>query len=156
MDMLLPLAWVAAATGIAPGVRPGYHYTRPSGWMNDPVPFYDAEQRRFHLFHICDPNSTKAPWAGGTQVLPARAPARVCVFVGISSSHQRPAGPRPGATRHRSTWRRSGPRTRSPSRSNRLARAVSWRCRSAARTGRGLAWQTNPKIGALHTRFTLK
>lgn len=49
------------------GVRPGYHYTRPSGWMNDPIPFYDAEEHRFHLFHICDPNSTKAPWAGGTQ-----------------------------------------------------------------------------------------
>ena len=63
---MLSLSLVLAAATAA-GVRPGYHYTRPSGWMNDPVPFYDAEQHRFHLFHICDPNSTKAPWAGGTQ-----------------------------------------------------------------------------------------
>ena len=47
--------------------RPVYHYTRPHGWMNDPIPFYDVEWRRLHLFSICDPNSTKAPWAGGWQ-----------------------------------------------------------------------------------------
>jgi sucrose-6-phosphate hydrolase SacC (GH32 family) len=58
---------ISIVTAVADGVRPGYHYTRPSGWMNDPIPFYDVELHRFHLFHICDPNSTKAPWAGGTQ-----------------------------------------------------------------------------------------
>jgi sucrose-6-phosphate hydrolase SacC (GH32 family) len=49
------------------GARPGYHYTRPYGWMNDPVPLYDPDKQLFHLFHLCDPNSTKAPWAGGWQ-----------------------------------------------------------------------------------------
>ena len=60
---------LAASTpaDVGGGTRPGYHYTRPSGWMNDPVPFYDEEEQRFHLFHLCDPNSTKAPWAGGWQ-----------------------------------------------------------------------------------------
>lgn len=52
---------------IGSSVRPGYHYTRPNGWMNDPIPFYDVEERRFHLFNICSPNSTRAPWAGGKQ-----------------------------------------------------------------------------------------
>ncbi len=38
--------------------RPGYHYTRPYGWQNDPVPFYDKRTRSFHLFPLCDPNAT--------------------------------------------------------------------------------------------------
>ena len=48
-------------------LRPGYHYTRRSGWMNDGIPTYDPRHKLFHLFHICDPNSTRAPWAGGKQ-----------------------------------------------------------------------------------------
>ena len=33
--------------------------------MNDPIPDYDG--KLFHLFSVCDPNSTKAPWSGGMQ-----------------------------------------------------------------------------------------
>lgn len=67
LHLVLATATAVGTAGGAGGVRPGYHYTRPAGWMNDPIPFYDGEGHRFHLFHICDPNSTKAPWAGGTQ-----------------------------------------------------------------------------------------
>eukprot|EP01052_Picozoa_sp_SAG31_P040163 SAG31_NODE_5751_length_2345_cov_1.588157_2_plen_76_part_00 len=37
--------------------RPGYHYTRPYGWQNDPVPFRDAHGT-YHLFPLCNPNAT--------------------------------------------------------------------------------------------------
>ena len=38
--------------------RPAYHYTRPYGWQNDPVPYRDPNTGVYHLFPLCDPNAT--------------------------------------------------------------------------------------------------
>lgn len=62
MPALLIAWYIFAAT-----LRPGYHYTRPRFWMNDAIPDYDATTNIFHLFMVCDPNSTSAPWSGGLQ-----------------------------------------------------------------------------------------
>ena len=50
---------IAAITRVPPKdpARPGYHYTRPYGWQNDPVPYRD-ETGTYHLFPLCDPNAT--------------------------------------------------------------------------------------------------
>lgn len=58
------LAWVAAGPVGAGGssltpdaARPGFHYTRPLGWQNDPVPFQGSDGTH-HLFTLCNPNAT--------------------------------------------------------------------------------------------------
>ena len=60
-NVLLGAAAAAAAARAAPlppdPARPGYHYTRPYGWQNDPVPYRDAAGV-YHLFPLCDPNAT--------------------------------------------------------------------------------------------------
>ena len=60
-NVLLGAASAAAAARAAPlppdPARPGYHYTRPYGWQNDPVPYRDAAGV-YHLFPLCDPNAT--------------------------------------------------------------------------------------------------
>lgn len=50
-------------------VRPRLHYTRPIGWIGDPIGFFDNETGLHHLFAVCNPNNTIAPWdpdAGNT------------------------------------------------------------------------------------------
>ena len=63
----LVFAVIASCHG-SEDTRPGYHYTRPSGWMNDPISLYDSSTSLYHLFPLCNPNSNIAPWApGGVQ-----------------------------------------------------------------------------------------
>jgi sucrose-6-phosphate hydrolase SacC (GH32 family) len=47
----------STANGSFDPSRPGYHYTRPLGWQNDPVPFQGLDGTH-HLFTLCDPNAT--------------------------------------------------------------------------------------------------
>jgi hypothetical protein len=47
----------STASGSLDPSRPGYHYTRPLGWQNDPVPFQGLDGTH-HLFTLCDPNAT--------------------------------------------------------------------------------------------------
>ena len=62
-----PHGWASGAVTGAPPPRPGIHYARPAGWMNDPVPFWDRSTGTYHLFPICSINTTTAPWWGGQQ-----------------------------------------------------------------------------------------
>jgi hypothetical protein len=40
----------------------------PTGWIGDPVPFYDSKTDTFHIFSICNPSGNIAPWSpGGVQ-----------------------------------------------------------------------------------------
>lgn len=57
--MLAPLLTAAAtaAADVTDVARPGFHYTRPAGWQNDPVPYRDASGT-YHLFTLCNPNGT--------------------------------------------------------------------------------------------------
>jgi hypothetical protein len=114
-------ATAAFALALLAGPTAGsYHFTRPAGWMNDPIPFFDMEAvvtgaDPYHLFFMCNPNRQVQLWRwapqrpgpelkssprryppGGRELeAHVRAPVH-CFLCGLGACRAVACGPQPG------------------------------------------------------------